>query len=77
MLTEEERAVLQNRLREAEQAWHELNLGQSARTFVDQNGERVEYTPANRLGLRAYILELRQQLGMKLNVSGPAGLRIF
>lgn len=77
MPTEEEKLVLRQRLRDAEQAWHELNIGQTARTFVDQNGERVEYTPATRAGLRAYIAELRVALGIPLKVSGPASLRIF
>lgn len=46
------------KLREAQEALHLLNLGQSARVFVDQNGERVEYTPANRAALERYVSQL-------------------
>lgn len=38
-------------------------IGQSARVVVDQNGERVEYTPANSTKLSAYINDLKRQLG--------------
>lgn len=73
-LTEDERAELEQRLKEAERAYHNVTLGGMARTFVDQNGERVEYTPANALRLRGYILELRSMLGMPLRgVCGPMG----
>lgn len=75
-LSPEQREVYETRLAQAEQAWHELNLGQQARVFVDQNGERVEYTPANRNGLRSYIMELKQALGQSVRVSAPMGARI-
>lgn len=61
-LTSEQRAVLEARLSEAQAAYHNLQIGTSARVVVDQNGERVEYTNANRAALRAYILELEAQL---------------
>lgn len=71
-LTPEERAVLMQRLKEAEDALHNVTIGGMARTFVDQNGERVEYTPTNANRLRAYTLELRTALGLPLRgVCGP------
>lgn len=50
------------RLAQAEAAYHNLVLGVQARVFVDQNGERIEYTPANSSRLAAYIADLRRQL---------------
>jgi hypothetical protein len=70
-VNDDNRVIWETRLAEAEAAWHALNLGNSARVFVDQNGERVEYTPANRIGLRTYILELRKALGFPTGISGP------
>jgi len=69
-LTTEQRAVLQTRLTEAEGALHTLTMGGMARTFVDQNGERVEFTVANAGRLRAYIFELKMQLGLATG-TGP------
>lgn len=53
---------LELRLAEAKTAYHKLMLGQSPRVFVDQNGERVEYTAANAARLTAYIRGLEQQI---------------
>jgi len=69
-LSAEEVTLYTQRLTEAESALHELNLGRAARTYVDQNGERVEYTVANRGALRTYIAELKALLGKK-TVLGP------
>lgn len=71
VVTEENRAIWEQRLADAETAWHNLNLGNSARVFVDQNGERIEYSPANRIGLRAYILEMKAALGLPTGIAGP------
>lgn len=49
-------------LLEAERAYHQLMLGQSVKVFVDQNGERVEYTTANRDALLNYINALRSKI---------------
>ena len=62
-------ATVQERLTAAEDAYHQLMLGQSARVVVDQNGERVEYTSANAVRLAQYINELKRQLGTY--VAGP------
>ena len=46
------------KLVEAEDALHKLMTGQAVRVFVDQNGERVEFTTASAGKLRGYIAEL-------------------
>lgn len=76
-ITPAERVLLNQRLAEAEKAYHDLNLGLSARVVVDQNGERVEFTAANRTGLYNYIQELKNKLGCNTIAgrpnNGPAG----
>jgi len=62
-------ATLAERLTEAEAAYHDLLMGRQVRVFVDQNGERVEYTAANRPALAAYIDGLKRQVAG--SVSGP------
>lgn len=52
-----------NRLKEARLAYHTLQLGQMPRVVVDQNGERVEFTSANKADLRKYITTLETELG--------------
>jgi len=69
-LTAEEIVTYTTYLAEAETALHKLLMGQTARTFVDQNGERVEFTAANAGRLRAYIYELKLKLG-KIDTTGP------
>lgn len=64
--------VLQQRLDAAEAAYDKLMTGKAVRVLVDQNGERVEFTPANAARLAAYILDLQQQLGLtRTRVIGP------
>ena len=63
---------IQTKLAEAEKAYHELMLGQSVRVFVDQNGERVEYTAANKLALQSYINQLRSQITDGSSCVAPA-----
>jgi hypothetical protein len=55
-------ATTPERLAEAEAAYHDLVRGRQARVFVDQNGERIEYTPANAARLAMYIADLKRQL---------------
>lgn len=69
-LTAEERILYTERLASAEAALHNLMVGESARVFVDQNGERVEYAVANAQRLRSYIFELKMALG-KVEIVGP------
>lgn len=50
------------KLVEAERAYHDLMIGKSAKVFVDQNGERVEFTSANAAYLRQYIDQLKAEI---------------
>jgi hypothetical protein len=70
-LTAEETTLYESRLADAEQAYHDLRCGKSARVFVDQNGERVEFAVANAGRLQAYIIELKKALGKPTGLSGP------
>lgn len=72
-LTAAETATYTARLAEAEQKLHELLTGQMARVFVDQNGERIEYSVANANRLQAYIAELKRLLG-KQEIKGPMSI---
>lgn len=63
-------AYTQAQLDDARNAYHELLTGKSARVFVDQNGERVEFTSANRQSLAQYIAELQRCL-QQGNPAGP------
>jgi hypothetical protein len=54
--------TLQQRLDEAKAALHDLMTGRAVRVVVDQNGERVEYSVANRANLLAYISMLEAEL---------------
>ena len=74
-LTPEDRTRYLGYLNEAEEALHRLSLGGMARVYVDQNGERVEFTASNTARLRAYVLELKVKLGQETGVIGPA--RVF
>lgn len=54
-------AVMTN-IEKLEDAAHQLHLllsGQQAKVFVDSNGERVEYTAANRTELQKYVDKLQ------------------
>ncbi len=73
VLTPEERAVLRTRLADAEQQYHLVMTGQTAKVFVDQNGERIEYNTANASRLAAYIADLKRQLGIGC-ASGPLNI---
>lgn len=48
-------------LRQADAAWIALNTGGSIRAVTDQNGERVEFSTANRSGLLSLIRTLQPQ----------------
>lgn len=54
--------TLQQRLCEAETAYHSLLLGKSVVQFRDANGETLTYTVANRTALAAYIDDLKRQI---------------
>lgn len=61
------------KLVEAEAAYHELMTGTKAVVFVDQNGERIEYSRASIANLRQYINELKAAIAGKPSYPGPAG----
>lgn len=66
-------ATLQERLDEAEAAYHSLMTGQSVVSVRDQNGESVTYSQVNAVKLSSYIAELKRQLGLN-TCSGPMGV---
>ncbi|MBH0113275.1 phage tail protein [Novosphingobium sp. YJ-S2-02] len=63
-------ATLQERLDEAEAAFHDLLIGKAVAEVRDANGETIRYTQTNRAALSAYIADLKRQLGTT-SVSGP------
>jgi len=54
--------TLQEKLTQAETAYHELMTGQKAVVFVDQNGERIEYNRVSAARLQQYIADLKSQI---------------
>ena len=54
--------TLQQRLEDAETAYHSLQIGAQAAEVRDSNGESVRYTQANQARLRAYIAELKAEI---------------
>jgi hypothetical protein len=64
-------ATLQSRLTEAENALHQINLGQNVAEIWHGNNERMRFNNANLGTLRAYIAELKGQLAaLGVQVSG-------
>jgi hypothetical protein len=55
-------ATTAEKLAQAEEAKHKLVTGQLPRVFMDQNGERVEYTTTNLASLNAYIASLKAEI---------------
>ena len=70
-LTPAERLVWQERLTQAENAYHELQVGGGVKVLVDQNGERIEFTQASILRLSGYIAMIRGMLGLSGASKGP------
>lgn len=62
--------TLQEQLTDAKATLHEWIMGRTARVYVDQNGERVEYSTAGMAHLRRYIDELERQISGAA-ISGP------
>jgi hypothetical protein len=60
-------------LNDARSAYHALMTGQQARVFVDQNGERIEYTASSAPRLAAYIAQLERTL----SISTPGPMRVW
>lgn len=53
---------LVEKLADAREAYHDLMTGKAVRVVVDANGERVEFTAANRQALYSYIQQLAAQV---------------
>ena len=47
-----------DRLREADQAYHDLVMGHTVRSITDENGETISFTQGNRDSLLSYIQRL-------------------
>lgn len=67
----------QERLDAAEDALHQMIVGGATRVFVDQNGERVEYSVPSIPRLKGYIMELKIELGETINVAPPLAPRFL
>jgi hypothetical protein len=65
----------QEKLVEAEAAYHQLLTGSKARVVVDQNGERIEFTATTRGALAAYIEQLKNEIAGNTKASQP--LRVW
>lgn len=64
-------ATAAERLVEAEAAYHALLTGKSAVEVADSNGDRIRYTTANRRDLKAYIDDLKAEIGETSRYGGP------
>lgn len=60
-------------LQQALDAKHKLVTGQLARVFMDQNGERVEYTSTSITALDKYIAQLQSLVTPTCGVRRPLG----
>jgi len=63
--------TLAEQLADAKAQYHLLVTGQQARVYVDQNGERVEFSAANRGELAKYIQRLENLIASTVSRSGP------
>lgn len=75
-LTPEACAALEAKIADLKARYEDIISGQNARTLVDQNGERVEFSAANLPRLLNYINSLEKQysegcLLKKMVVSRP------
>ncbi|MEM1430017.1 MAG: gpW family head-tail joining protein [Pseudomonadota bacterium] len=55
----------EEQLADAKAKYHLLVTGQLAKVYVDENGERVEFTSANSSKLLAYIERLERQINQR------------
>ena len=62
-LSDEDRTLWSERLKEAQTAYHDLATGQAVASFTDQNGERVTYSKTQMASLSGYIAEIVSLLG--------------
>lgn len=66
-------ATTQQLLDQAKDARHKLVTGRLARVFMDQNGERVEYTATRLSDLDKYIAQLEAQVAGTTSARKPLG----
>jgi hypothetical protein len=71
-MTAEECAILLKRTERAEAAYDDLLVGDSVRVLVDQNGERMEFTSANRAALATHIQSLKRDYGNECSLDTSA-----
>lgn len=64
---------IEEKLAEAQAAYHTLLLGQVPRVIVEVDGSRVEFTSANRANLAAYIVQLQMALQPTAIPNTPRG----
>lgn len=73
--------LIRSQLADARASYHRLMTGQAVNVFVDQNGERIQYTMQNRADLYGYILRLQSCLPCgtpdSLDLKGFAPLRPY
>ena len=70
-------ATIAEQLAEAKDAYHALMTGRSVRVYVDQNGERMEYTPATKSSLKAYIDDLQSQVDNPAAIINVGPMRLM
>lgn len=61
----------QQRLEEAQKAYHQLLTGGGVQRVQDQSGESITYTTANAGRLKAYIEELKLEVAGTTVSRGP------
>lgn len=71
-----DRALLQTRLDEAETALHQLLVGKAS-VSLSYQGESVTFTAADEARLRAYIAQLKAELGLTTRPRAAARRVIF
>ena len=76
-LSSEDQVTLTQRLADATTAYHQLMTGRLASTVVDQNGERVTFTASNAALLKAYIDDLKSQLGLVDKSTMPTAFKFI
>lgn len=62
-LSDDDRAMWTERLKEARKAYHAFMVGEAVASFTDQNGERVSYAKVDSGKLASYISDMVALLG--------------
>lgn len=61
----------QQRLTQAEAAYHTLSIGGAVVEVTDSSGEKVRYSPANASRLLTYIAEIKAEIAGIPRQGGP------